>query len=167
MFNSVNQFAEFWKSHSDATRKIFNALTEESLSAEVAPEHRNLKRMAWHIVVTIPEMAVRTGLELDGPKADSPMPESLREIQNGYDAIANSLLEQIQEKWTDETLQVEDDIFGESWKRGLSLRIIAEHEIHHRGQMTVLMRQAGLKVPGIYGPSREEWSGYGAPPPEI
>jgi uncharacterized damage-inducible protein DinB len=30
--------------------------------------------------------------------------------------------------------------------------------------MTVLMRQAGLKVPGIYGPSREEWSQFGMPP---
>jgi uncharacterized damage-inducible protein DinB len=38
------------------------------------------------------------------------------------------------------------------------------HEIHHRGQMTVLMRQAGLKVPGVYGPSREEWTAYGMPP---
>jgi hypothetical protein len=33
--------------------------------------------------------------------------------------------------------------------------------------MTVLMRQAGLKVPGIYGPAKEEWSIYGAPVPEI
>ncbi|MBI2416475.1 MAG: hypothetical protein HYV28_00920 [Ignavibacteriales bacterium] len=29
--------------------------------------------------------------------------------------------------------------------------------------MTVLMRQAGLKVPGAYGPSREEWAAYGMP----
>jgi len=25
------------------------------------------------------------------------------------------------------------------------------------------MRQAGLKVPGIYGPSKEEWETYGMP----
>jgi len=25
------------------------------------------------------------------------------------------------------------------------------------------MRQAGLKVPGIYGPAREEWAQYGLP----
>jgi uncharacterized damage-inducible protein DinB len=32
--------------------------------------------------------------------------------------------------------------------------------------MTVLMRQAGLRVPGVYGPSQEEWSQFGmeAPP---
>ena len=36
-------------------------------------------------------------------------------------------------------------------------------EAHHRGQMTVLMRQAGLTVPGIYGPAQEEWAAMGMP----
>jgi hypothetical protein len=27
----------------------------------------------------------------------------------------------------------------------------------------VLMRQAGLNVPGVYGPSREEWTAYNMP----
>ena len=27
----------------------------------------------------------------------------------------------------------------------------------------VLMRQAGLKVPGVYGPAREEWAAMGMP----
>lgn len=30
------------------------------------------------------------------------------------------------------------------------------HEIHHRGQLTILMRQAGITVSGLYGPSKEE-----------
>jgi uncharacterized damage-inducible protein DinB len=29
--------------------------------------------------------------------------------------------------------------------------------------MTVLMRQAGLRVPGIYGPAKEEWEEHGMP----
>ena len=33
--------------------------------------------------------------------------------------------------------------------------------------MTVLMRQAGLRVPGIYGPAREDWSGMGMEPPSV
>jgi uncharacterized damage-inducible protein DinB len=31
-----------------------------------------------------------------------------------------------------------------------------------RGQLTVLMRQADLKVPGVYGPSKEEWEAMNA-----
>ena len=70
-------------------------------------------------------------------------------------------------RWDDAALQVEDDLYGETWKRGFTLTVLLNHEIHHRGQMTVLMRQAGLKVPGIYGPSKEEWAGYGTPEPPV
>jgi uncharacterized damage-inducible protein DinB len=30
--------------------------------------------------------------------------------------------------------------------------------------MMMLMRQAGLTVPGIYGPAYEEWAAYNMPP---
>jgi uncharacterized damage-inducible protein DinB len=69
--------------------------------------------------------------------------------------------------WTDATLEVEDDMYGERWPRGLTLQALIVHQAHHRGQMTVLMRQAGLRVPGVYGPSREEWTAYGMPPPAV
>jgi uncharacterized damage-inducible protein DinB len=58
-------------------------------------------------------------------------------------------------------------MYGEKWTRGVTARVLLNHQTHHRGQMTILMRQAGLKVPGVYGPSKEEWAEYGAPPPEI
>jgi uncharacterized damage-inducible protein DinB len=32
--------------------------------------------------------------------------------------------------------------------------------------MTVLMRQAGLRVPGIYGPAKEDWASMNMPPQE-
>ena len=38
---------------------------------------------------------------------------------------------------------------------------LINHQNHHRGQMTVLMRQAGLTVPGVYGPAKEEWATAG------
>jgi uncharacterized damage-inducible protein DinB len=36
------------------------------------------------------------------------------------------------------------------------LQSLIRHQIHHRGQMTILMREAHVVVPGVYGPSREE-----------
>ena len=57
-------------------------------------------------------------------------------------------------------------MYGETWKRGRTLGALVNHQIHHRGQMTVLMRQAGLEVPGVYGPAKEEWGAYGMPAQE-
>lgn len=33
---------------------------------------------------------------------------------------------------------------------------VMSHMIHHRGQLSVYLRQTGSKVPGIYGPSADE-----------
>ncbi|MEW5994556.1 MAG: DinB family protein, partial [Candidatus Zixiibacteriota bacterium] len=62
---------------------------------------------------------------------------------------------------------VQDEMYGEKWERRFTLLALIQHQIHHRGQMTVLMRQAGLKVPSIYGPVLEDWAQYGQPPPAV
>jgi uncharacterized damage-inducible protein DinB len=167
VFYKIKDFVENWRQHSEGTEKVLAALTDSSLSQKVGPDDRTLGRVAWHLVVSIPEMTEKVGLKTSGPKADAPLPKTAKEILSGYQAHAKSLAEQIEKNWDDPVLQVEDELYGNRWKRGLTLRILIDHEIHHRGQMTVLMRQAGLKVPGIYGPSREEWDQYGMKPPEI
>lgn len=167
MFTSIEQFKKEWQVVSDETRKIFSALTDESLGQSVANDHRTVGRMAWHIVQTIPDMATRIGLQVEGPAEDTPVPESADEIKQAYDKVAQTLAQQINANWNDETLEVVDDLYGQKWKRGATLYVLIKHEIHHRGQMTVLMRQAGLKVLGIYGPSKEEWTQFGMPEPKI
>ncbi|HUJ75909.1 MAG TPA: DinB family protein, partial [bacterium] len=54
--------------------------------------------------------------------------------------------------------------YGRPWRRASVLSSLVRHQIHHRGQLTVLMRQAHLVVPGIYGPAREEWVTMGMEP---
>ena len=73
-------------------------------------------------------------------------------------------ISELKEKWTDDTLTESDNMYGEDWQRGTTLAILINHQAHHRGQLTVLMRQAGLSVPGVYGPSKEEWVAYGMEP---
>jgi uncharacterized damage-inducible protein DinB len=34
--------------------------------------------------------------------------------------------------------------------------MIIHHNIHHRGQLSLMARLAGASVPGMYGPNREE-----------
>ena len=112
-------------------------------------------------------MMTRGGLEIAGPPHDAPVPATAAEIKAAYDAAASSLVSELKAKWTDATLKQEDDMYGEKWSRAQTLHVLMGHQIHHRGQVTVLMRQAGLKVPGVYGPAKEEWGAFGAPPPEV
>jgi uncharacterized damage-inducible protein DinB len=167
MIRTVSDFVHVWSREIEATQKILKHLTDRSLSQQVTPEGRSLGRMAWHIVTSIPEMMTRTGLTVAGPPENAPVPLKAREISAAYNEAAIGLLEAVQREWTDATLDQADDMYGEQWKRGDTLLVLILHQTHHRAQMTVLMRQAGLDVPGVYGPARQEWVAFGMQPPEV
>jgi uncharacterized damage-inducible protein DinB len=167
MFRRIADFQTTWSQERENTLKILRALTDASLSQAVTRDDRTLGRMAWHVATSIGEMANRTGLAIGGPRLDAPVPSSAAGIVAGYDAASRSLADEVASKWTDAALEVQDDMYGEKWPRGLTLQALVSHQTHHRAQMTVLMRQAGLKVPGVYGPAREEWAAYGMPAPSV
>jgi len=161
MIRTIADFEAIWKNESEITAGVLAAVTDASLAQRVTPNDRTLRDMAWHIVATIAEMMGRTGLTVEGLDADAPCPASAEAIRDAYVRVASSLLERLRHTWTDETLIVEDDMYGERWSRGATLLALVVHQTHHRGAMTVLMRQAGLVVPSIYGPNREQSEAMG------
>jgi uncharacterized damage-inducible protein DinB len=161
MYQKLEDFISDWVIESESTRKIFSNLTDESLTKKVNENVRTAGRLAWHITTAIGEMAHRTGLTFKTVEADSAIPATAKEIVDSYKEASSNLLNAIKSNWNDETLNVEDDMYGEMWKRGTTLGVIISHQIHHRAQLTVVMRFNGLKVPGVYGPSKEEWTSYG------
>ena len=80
-----------------------------------------------------------------------------------YEASARAIGEGLPKAWNDAMLDEMVPMYGEQWPRGMVLTSLIVHQAHHRGQMTALMRVAGLKVPGVYGPAREEWAAYNMP----
>ncbi len=167
MIHTIKDFEGIWTEESDRTCKIFGQLDDLSLSRAGEPEGRTLGRMAWHITLSIPEMMSQTGLTFSVGIEESPVPTSADEIRTIYSLLSNELLAQIKTHWTDQTLEISDEMYGQHWKRGFTMTALIFHQIHHRGQMTLLMRQAGLKVPGLFGPAREEWSSMGMSAPAI
>lgn len=167
MFRKLLDFEKTWSQESEATLKILRALTDASLPQAVGPSDRTLGRMAWHLAQTVGEMLARTGLTIAGPAEHAPVPATAAAIVAAYESAARSLQEQVKATWDDASLLAEDDMYGERWPRGVTLFALVAHQAHHRGQMTVLMRQAGLAVPGVYGPAREEWASYDMPAPAV
>lgn len=166
MFRRVTDFLAVWEYETEATLKILGALTDASLAQRFHPDVRTLGRLAWHITQSIPEMGLRTGLRVAGPGEHEPIPTSAAELAARYREAADSLARQVQDGWNDAELEVEDEMYGERWPRGRTLFVISGHQAHHRAQMTVLMRLAGLPVPGVYGPAKEEWGQLGMPAQE-
>jgi len=164
MYPTIDLFLEDWNKESEATLRILTRLTDASLPQRVGPEGRTLGFLAWHIVLTLGEMGGKAGLEVLSPPEDSPEPIIAYGIVAAYKAASLSLAQRVGEEWRDDMLGDEIPMYGSAWRRGDILDSLVHHQIHHRGQMTVLMRQAGLVVPGIYGPAREEWAKMGMQP---
>ena len=166
MIRTLEDFLIDWQHESDSTLKIFEALTDESLQQRVNEEGRTLGKLAWHLVTSIDEMIGRTGLQFSATSHEAPQPLTMKEMVESYRESRDSIVKSMQEQWTNENLLEEKDMYGELWTIATVLQTLIYHQIHHRGQMTILMRQAGLSVPGMYGPSKDEWLAFGEEAPE-
>ncbi len=166
MFRTIDDFATAWAYESEGTLKVLRNLTDASLAQSVAPGGRTLGFLAWHITCTLAEMGGHAGLPVTGPtdKTHPDVPAKTADIAITYEAAAASLLAAVRAQWTDAQAGDLIPMYGEQWPKGVMLSALVNHQAHHRGQMTVLMRQAGVPVPGMYGPSREEWVAMGMPP---
>ena len=164
MYRIIQDFLTDWNQENDSTMKVFKNLTDASLTQKVSTEGRSLGHLAWHIVLTLCEMGEKAGLKVNAPPENTPQPNNALAISEAYEKAGSSLASEIEQKWDDGMLTEKILMYGEQWTRCATLNSIIKHQIHHRAQMTVLMRQAGLKVPGVYGPSREEWSQFGMKP---
>jgi uncharacterized damage-inducible protein DinB len=164
MYRKISDFQGVWNYEANATTKIFQGLTDESLNQKISEDGRSLGFLAWHIVTTIEEFWGSAGIKIEGAKPDAEMPTSVAEIIAEFEKAVKSFNEELPKNWKDEDLASEIPMYGETWTKGYSLTCFLMHAAHHRGQMTVLMRQAGLKVHGVYGPAKEEWAEFGMPP---
>jgi len=156
MFTSIKEFLTEWKPEIKNTENLYANLTEASLNQKTFAEGRNLAQLAWHVIGVAGSLSA-TGLNIGGPDRNTPIPSTIKEMQDIQKHVFEAVHDEVKNKWTDANLQEEALMYGRfNWKNGFTLSTTLKHMIHHRAQMTVLMRQAGLKVPGMYGPSKEE-----------
>jgi uncharacterized damage-inducible protein DinB len=161
VFRRIDDFAEELQGERSSTIRLFENLTDESLATKATPDGRSLGFLAWHITGTYREMMSHAGLDPEGPDVGDPVPQSAAEILRAYQRASASVLEQATTRWSDDMVEDEIPAYGQTFKRGQMMDMLIRHEAHHRGQMTMLMRMAGLPVAGPYGPSREGWAAMG------
>jgi len=153
MVRSIKDFLERWTEESDNTLKVISLLTDESLNKSVTGT-RTLGRLANHLVETLTEFPHKLGLPIEEELITY---NSVAELTAAYRRVSDQLRTAIAENWHDDILDQETNMYGEFWRNSVSLYYLIAHQTHHRAQMTTIMRSAGLRVPGIYGPSQEEW----------
>jgi len=72
MFESIENLVSTWNDERKKTAKVLGALTDESLTHEVADGHRRLGPLAWHLTRSATSLLKSTGLDVEGPGVYGP-----------------------------------------------------------------------------------------------
>ncbi|MFC5466108.1 DinB family protein [Lederbergia graminis] len=167
MYVTIADFIREWKWEASLTEKVLDGLTDDSLQQKVYPEGRTLGRIAWHFTTNIPEYLTHFGFKIDTDYDGENVPTSAVDIANTFKDISALVPKLLEQQWTDESLLEVQIAFGREETNTQILMGLIKHIIHHRGQVTVLMRQAGLKPFGVYGPPKEDWIHLGVENPPL
>ncbi|TCN20475.1 DinB family protein [Mesobacillus foraminis] len=165
MYVTVSDFIKEWSKEAILTQKVLEGLTDDSLNQKVYSEGRTLGRIAWHLTTSIPEYLAEFGLNIKGVDHSENVPSSAKEIVETFIEVSSRAAQIIEHQWTDNSLEQTQEAFGRQESNAQILMGLIKHIVHHRGQMTVLMRQAGLKPFGVYGPPKEDWIRFGVENP--
>jgi uncharacterized damage-inducible protein DinB len=75
-------------------------------------------------------------------------------VAGGRQAIAALTDDQMRENFR--VLRPDGAVFFQSPRESLVRRVLLSHLIHHRGQLTVYLRENDVPLPSVYGPTADE-----------
>jgi uncharacterized damage-inducible protein DinB len=150
------------------TRRVLERVPDDRLDWRPHDKSMTLGQLAMH-VATIPraiaELSTRSEFDVN-TKIPRPSATSTAELVAAHDqsvARARTVLGGMDDAalaspWR----MVNGDQEVAAMPRGALLRsVLLNHWYHHRGQLTVYLRQTGALVPAIYGASADERPGAG------
>jgi uncharacterized damage-inducible protein DinB len=155
------KFLEVLQREIERTRSVLVAFPPGSETFQPHPASPMARDVAWKIALgeTLMVKAVTTGFDWSKRSSASPpkSPETFAEIVQGietYHARVVEALAGVDDAAFDATVPfpVGPGKMGD-WKTIDFLWFLLFDHIHHRGQLSVLLRMTGGRVPAIYGPS--------------
>jgi uncharacterized damage-inducible protein DinB len=144
------------------TKRVLERVPNDQLAWKPHPKSMSLGQLALH-VATVPGMVATIAAqpEVQAPQFTQPSATSSAELLPALDASVAKAKELLG--------GMDDAALGATWRlkrgdrevlavpRGAFLRsIMLNHWYHHRGQLSVYLRQLNVPLPSIYGPSADE-----------
>ena len=145
------------------TRRVLERVPDNQLAWRPHEKARTLGELALHIAIVPGSVAelVATQSTVQAPKFTDPNPKSASELIPTLDesiAKAKKLLGGMDDTALMSTwrmMQGERELFALP-RIALLRSIMLNHWYHHRGQLTVYLRELDVPIPSIYGPSADE-----------
>jgi len=145
-----------------STQKTLERVPADKWNWKPQEKSGSLGWMAAH-VATLPGFTTATiqTHELDVVNAKIPkvekqadlLPTFAKSSQEARAALAGVTDEELQQLWT---LKHNGNVIFSMPRYDVLRGMCFNHLVHHRGQLTMYLRQLNVSVPGLYGPSADE-----------
>jgi len=158
--SELQMFLGVWDAEAQKTLTLLRALPAGQYDFRPDPGGRSLGELAWHLAEADAYVSygIEQGTFARGTKPPGiERPKSIEALAPGYERVHADAVPRVR-RLAPEDLDRQLTYFD---GRTLSIRdllwsAMLFHNIHHRGQLSVLCRLAGGTAPGMYGPNREE-----------
>lgn len=145
------------------TRRVLERVPGDRLDWAPHPKSRTLGQLSMHIAVVPGAIAALASAPtpVAMPAPDDRVPAATADLLAAHDesaAAVHRLLEGISDATLMETLQI--TAFGQDVMAAPRIAVIRavmlNHWYHHRGQLTVYLRELDVSLPSVYGPTADE-----------
>jgi uncharacterized damage-inducible protein DinB len=155
---SVKQFLEYWDNLRGRTRRVVTCIPPEQLEWSHRAGAFTLGDLVRHLATIERFMYAET---VAGRV--SRYPGCGRELADGFDAVlgyfdrldaeAKSIIGTLSDADLERKCHTPAGSAITTWKW---LRAMAEHEVHHRGQIYLMLNMLGVPTPALFGLTSEE-----------
>src|ERR1039457_7057632 len=160
MSNEVQTFLNTWDEEAKKTAAMLRALPTDKYDFRPDAGGRSLGELGWHLAEAEAYMTYgieRNAFEMGAKPPGIERPKTVEELAPGYERVHADAMQRVR-KLNTADLDREIMFFtGDPVTvRQILWTILLHHEIHHRGQLSLMWLVAGCCVPAPCGPNREE-----------
>jgi len=153
-------FLATWSEEAKKTADLLRALPPTQYDFRPVPEWRSIGEMAWHLAEGDAYMsiaAVQGKFDFASKPEGIERPRTIAELAPAYERVHAEAIARVRTLKPEDMDRTMPDFSGEPIRVGAMLwTYLLHHNIHHRGQLSLMSRLAGGKPPGMYGPNLEE-----------
>jgi len=160
--SAIEMLLQELEQEAQTTRRVLERVPGDRLTWKPHDRSMSLGQLALHIASVPGAIAEITQISpFPVPRFEQPTAQSAAELMPALEqslAKARSILRKLDDADLAKTWCVMDgDRQVMALPVGAALRaLMLNHWYHHRGQLSVYLRQVGVPVPSIYGPSADE-----------
>lgn len=160
MSHELQTFLDTWDTEAKNTVAMLKALPVGQYDFRPDPGGRSLGELGWHLAEADAYMTYgieRGVFEMGAKPPGMERPKTVEELAPGFERVHAEAVQRVR-KLNGADLDREIVFFTGTpvTIRQILWTMLLHHQIHHRGQLSVLCRLAGGTAPAPYGPNREE-----------